>query len=322
MDKWKSKLFNHCFCYNRNGVVYTSVKGDRKSTNLKWKQANRQFALRIAEDRYRQLYSSDKTVADLKELYEELYISKLKPKRKKNVLYALNTFLSKNFTLSDSVAIREHIIKVKSESHYSNNTLAMYIGTVHHFFELGVEYEYLDKNPIKKSLIPKVVTVKTGFLSDNEVDAILDAIDGEELYRVVKLITLTGMRINEVLSIKEEDILKDHLVIHGKGSKERIFPLKAFPEVRKYLKPADRSYDSLKWELNKALKKTNTKRRNVAFHSFRKYAINSHIISGMQLNIASQIFGHTIKVMEKHYLEALKSQKLNETIINQKKSAQ
>ena len=310
--KWKSRLYNHCFCFERNGVVYTSVNGDRKSTSMKWKNDNKDLALKIAEQRFRDQYETKKTIADLQNFYNEVHIKKLKPSRKSYTLSALKHLLKKNFRLNDIIGIRTHILNNVKTSDLSQNTLSGYIGVVQHFFKVAVENDFIEKNPITRSMKIKSKYKTEFFLSPEQLELVISNLKQDDMKELVRFISLTGLRINEVLQIKDKDIFEDHFIIHGKGGRDRIFPLDAIPEVREYLKEYNINYYTALGRLKSAFKKSNIHSYKLGFHIIRKFAINNYIRNGLSVNIASEIFGHKIAIMEKHYLEAMDSKNLNE----------
>lgn len=320
--KWKSRLYNHCFCYERNGVVYTSVNGDRKSTSMKWKNDNKDLALKIAEQRFRDQYETKKTIQDLQELFNEIHIKKLKHHRKLFTLNALRHLLKKNYPLRDVQGIRKHLLENIKKSNLSRNTLSAYMGIVKHLFRVAVDNDMMDKNPVTKSINIRPSYKTKHFLTDTQLVDIIDKFEDPLMKDLIKFISLTGLRINEALSIRAEDIHEDHFLIRGKGDRDRVFPLEAIPEAKEYVKVYNIKYSTALFKLKKSLRANGLDNKTIGFHIIRKYAINSYIRNGLSINVASEIFGHKIAVMEKHYLEIMDSKDLNEITKKQLSSAQ
>jgi integron integrase len=95
-----------------------------------------------------------------------------------------------------------------------------------------------------------------------EIKAVLDRMQGRELL-VARLLYGTGMRINECLGMRVQDLQFDQhrIVVHGKGSKDRYAPLPArleedlrrWLEGRKALYEADKAKNMHEVELPDAL---------------------------------------------------------------------
>lgn len=279
---------------------------------MKWKNDNKSLALKIAEQRFREQYETKKTIADLQTLYSEIHIKKLKKARKSFTLSALRHLLKKNLPLNDILAIKRHILDNVKNSDLSSNTLSGYLSVVQHFFKVAVENDYISKNPITRSMKIKANYKTKFFLSKEQLDLVISHLKQQEMKDLVTFISLTGLRINEVLSIRQGDIKEDHFMIRGKGGRNRIFPLDAIPEVRNYLKEYNINYHTALDRLKVAFKKSNIQSDKLGFHIIRKFAINHYIRNGLSVNVASEIFGHRIAIMEKHYLDVMDAKNLNE----------
>lgn len=123
------------------------------------------------------------------------------------------------------------------------------IATLRVFFNDLVEEEFIDEldNPMRriKNLKQEHKVIHT--FSDEEVKRILRDVT-EYTYSNVrdKLILIflfdTGIRVSELCNIKVQDITNKHIVIHGKGSKERLIYISRI--MRRYM----RKYEALKKE--------------------------------------------------------------------------
>jgi len=98
-------------------------------------------------------------------------------------------------------------------------------------------FSYLAKNKIIANNItdimdfPKIAHVLPDFLTLEEVDNLLNAVSGEDIYSlrdkaIFEIIYSTGLRVSELTNLKAENILSEELCIRciGKGGKERIIP--------------------------------------------------------------------------------------------------
>lgn len=120
-------------------------------------------------------------------------------------------------------------------------TLNNNIATLRVFFNYLVEEEYMEEknNPLRKikSLKEEKSIILT--FNDEEVQRIINDVK-EVTYSNIrdKLILImlfdTGIRVSELCNIKESDVSLRHILIHGKGSKERLVYISK--TMRKYMR--------------------------------------------------------------------------------------
>ena len=115
------------------------------------------------------------------------------------------------------------------------------------------------RDPTSLPVAQRVLAISTkrfdqpvvGFLSREEVDALLDAPDratwsGHRDAVMFAVFYNTGARVSEVIGLRVEDVLLDRasaLHLHGKGRKERVIPLlkSTASQLRTWFKHIDRS---------------------------------------------------------------------------------
>ncbi len=110
-------------------------------------------------------------------------------------------------------------------------TKAHYLTVVNSFYNYLVITKKLDINPCATIKMPKIEKKLPNFLTEEEVDKLLDI----KLYKpldyrnkaMLELLYATGMRISELVGLKESQIDFDECIIRimGKGKKERIVPM-------------------------------------------------------------------------------------------------
>lgn len=101
------------------------------------------------------------------------------------------------------------------------------------FFRYCVEEEYLRINPaakVKNVRQPKVL-IRT--FSEDEVLKMLNYHNGHDYISIrnkamLALFFDTGMRLNEVLTMRDDQIRDGYVVVWGKGSKERVVPFSPY----------------------------------------------------------------------------------------------
>lgn len=128
-----------------------------------------------------------------------------------------------------------------------NRTINNNIATLKVFFQYLVSEEFIDEqdNPMRRIRNLKEEKTVIVTFNDDEVSRIINDLK-EETYSNVrdKLILImlfdTGIRVSELCDIKDSDIARRHILIHGKGSKQRLVYISNI--MRKYM----RRYEGLK----------------------------------------------------------------------------
>jgi len=143
-------------------------------------------------------------------------------------------FMNNEFNIEDVESVRAIHIKnfiqmCQSTGKEINSTINGSIATLRVFFQYLVDEEYIEEleNPIRriKNLKEDKRVIVT--FNDDEVSRIINDVK-EETYSNIrdKLILIflfdTGIRVSELCTIKLNDIARKHILIHGKGSKQRL----------------------------------------------------------------------------------------------------
>ena len=132
-----------------------------------------------------------------------------------------------------------------SEKNISAKTLSRKIATIKSFFRYLVEQEILDKNITSGIVFPKLPKKLPSFLSEKEIKKLMEipkfhSKNPIKDKLILELLYSSGMRINELVSIKKQDIrLEEGLIkVLGKGNIERQVIIGSFAKksLKKYLK--------------------------------------------------------------------------------------
>lgn len=103
---------------------------------------------------------------------------------------------------------------------------ARMITTLKGFYRyLTEKAELLSNNPVATLDTPKIPKTLPSFLSLEESQRLLQAVDGRNKVRdycILSIFLNCGLRISELVGLDLPDIRPDHLLIHGKGNKERV----------------------------------------------------------------------------------------------------
>ncbi len=115
---------------------------------------------------------------------------------------------------------------------YSPKTQARKLSSIRSFFKFLVREGVITKNPALSIQFPKEKAYLPRFLSIEEVNRLLNAPDqktpiGMRDRAILELLYGTGIRVSELVELRLQQIRfsSGHVVVHGKGSKERIVPL-------------------------------------------------------------------------------------------------
>lgn len=101
------------------------------------------------------------------------------------------------------------------------------------FFKYCVQEEHIKTDPCAKVHNVKQPKVKIRTFNEEEIRGMLNYFSGRK-YTDIRNKTMlalffdTGMRLNEVLTLKQEQIYDDYILVHGKGNKERLVPVSPY----------------------------------------------------------------------------------------------
>lgn len=176
-------------------------------------------------------------------------------------------------------------------------------------------YLYTEKirkdNPCTNIDAPKVTKALPKFLSEKEVDKLIDtASDDLRLKAMLEVLYATGLRVSELISLKSSNIRKDgadfFVVVKGKGSKERMVPLNKLSieaiknyhariEKSDWLFPSGKSHITRQrfGQLLKELAlKANLDPEKLSPHVLR-HSFASHMLAhGADLRLVQELLGH------------------------------
>lgn len=121
--------------------------------------------------------------------------------------------------------VYEFLGYASGERENNANTRSRKMSCIRSYFKyLTVKAHKLEENPVKDAESPKKEKTLPKYLSLEESQALLKAVDGEFAIRDYCMITLflnCGMRLSELVGINIRDIHEETITITGKGNKQR-----------------------------------------------------------------------------------------------------
>ena len=119
-----------------------------------------------------------------------------------------------------------------SNRNVSSVTVQTYIRALRAFLSWCYLEGYISENIPKKFRLPKAQKKKIDILTDSEVEQLFRCLSGRDFisirnYCIVALMIDSGLRLNEVVTIRRDKIhiAEGYAIVNGKGNKERFVPL-------------------------------------------------------------------------------------------------
>lgn len=144
-----------------------------------------------------------------------------------NLIKISNYFKDKNISLLTEDDLRSFLYNSKEVS----KTKAHYLTVLKAFYNYLLDNNLIKTNPAANIKLPKIEKKLPKFLTEDEVDKLLDIRLTKPIdYRnkaMLELLYATGMRISELLNLTLSNYneVDASVKVMGKGSKERIIPI-------------------------------------------------------------------------------------------------
>ena len=126
--------------------------------------------------------------------------------------------------------LTSYVSSLRGKKSYRDTTTARKVAALKSFFNFLVQEETIDEDPTEFLNGPRVGRSLPKFLSEEEVERLLDqaakeeSAEGRRDWAMLELLYATGLRVSELVSLDVQDVnLHDgYIRCIGKGSKERI----------------------------------------------------------------------------------------------------
>jgi integrase len=255
-----------------------------------------------------------------------------------------------DFRLNDTIGISKYISKrvdeLLNKEGYSKSTLNMAISRLRSVFHFAIEANIMTNNPVKSWMKSKDVKHKFSICSRQQLNEFFSRMeefiaDKENVHRVktayrayyaIKLVSITGMRRGEVQKLRVEHIMKNKLIIDGKGDRQREFPYSINPALKPLLDDIlaygnrlsgstpyllGHSSPSAMGVLLESFKKAIglSDYKNLKYHAIRKLVENEMMNDDkLNDNLVRSLIGHTIVTQSQHYLNRLTAEEIEEIV--------
>jgi integrase/recombinase XerD len=238
--------------------------------------------------------------------------------------------------------IREYLDGLKNNG-FESSSVNTRLRTLKTFFAWLLENEYIGSNPMTK--IKKYIETKkiATILSADEREAIIVSCGKNlKLKLMVSLMLYTGLRREEVVNIRLEDINNCHLLIHGKGRKERVVAIHTYvcDLLNKYIAKRATDFEYLfcsrkagfgsqggEWHkltpqaiynaVKKACRLAGIDEEKVAPHTLRRTFSCDLARGGASSFQIQKALGHSSIITTERYLSAAGAEIADEALLNQ-----
>lgn len=180
---------------------------------------------------------------------------------------------------------------------------------------LTIKTKQLTENPVQNLDAPKIQKSLPRYLTLEECQKLLQSVNGKNKardYCILCLFLNCGLRISEMVGLNVNDIRQDHLLVHGKGSKERIVYLNAscrdaldvWLSERKSIPAIDKdavflstrrkrmSVDAVQVMVHNALLKAGLDASRISPHKLRHTAATLMLQNGVDVRTLQEVLGH------------------------------
>lgn len=196
------------------------------------------------------------------------------------------------------------------------STRARKVSTLRSFYKyLNVKAKLIDVNPLKDLDVPKIPATLPRYLSLEEAQSLLRAVDGknkERDYCIICIFLNCGLRISEIVGLNISDVRSDNIRVFGKGSKERVIYLNDstaqaindYLQVRKGIAAIDKNAlflsnrrtrmtrETVHSMVKKTLLKAGLDADKYSSHKLRHTAATLMLQNGVDVRTLQELLGH------------------------------
>jgi integrase/recombinase XerC len=158
--------------------------------------------------------------------------------------FILREELAENLLDVTRERLGRHYLAFLDTQNYAKKSIARKISSLRTFYDYLIKEKLIDTNIFLTLETPKIPKKLPKIIQDEEIEVLFKSIDrlkplGFRNYVLLDLLFSAGLRASELTDITIKDIQLDqeHILIHGKGSKDRYVPLheRLVSDLRHYL---------------------------------------------------------------------------------------
>jgi integrase/recombinase XerC len=213
--------------------------------------------------------------------------------------------------------VRSWLASLK-EHKISSKTINRKISALKSFFKYSARMGVIEQTPMSTIISPKINKRLPVFVEEKDINTLLNTVEFPDTWKgktdklAIHIFYNTGIRLSELLNLKESQISQSVIKVTGKGNKERIIPISKtlFALINEYLQAknqsdiADRNFLLVKENGRKLYSKylylivkrylgavttVNKKSPHILRHSFATHLTNN----GADLNSIKELLGHS-----------------------------
>ena len=229
--------------------------------------------------------------------------------------YLINSYESVLFKDVNLTHLRSYMVALL-ELQLAKSSVARKISSIKSFYKFLKKEQVIQSSPVQLLETPKIDKRLPAFLKEDEMINLFDEIKFEDSFGglrdklLLALFYQTGIRLSELIGLKNQDIRNQEIKVLGKRNKERIIPISdtIAQLIKKYLDLKTQSlfksnsffvsdqgnilYDKFVYrKVNYYLSKVSSKQKkspHVLRHTFATHMLNN----GADLNAIKEILGH------------------------------
>jgi integrase/recombinase XerC len=231
------------------------------------------------------------------------------------IIYLSTVYEIKNVVEVNHTIIRSWIVSLM-EQKITPRSVNRKITTLKTFYKFLLRQSIVIENPMLKIQAPKTSKRLPVFVEKEKMDTLLDNVDfgddveGQRNKLIIELFYATGMRLSELINLKQAniDLHSLQMKVLGKRNKERIIPFnrEIKNEIQKYIKTKEslpneflfetktgtKLYDKLVYRIITTylaqITTLDKKSPHVLRHTFATHMLNN----GADLNAIKELLGH------------------------------
>jgi integrase/recombinase XerC len=229
--------------------------------------------------------------------------------------YLSNFYDSLSLVSVDMIHVRSYMVELL-ELQLAKSSVARKISTIKSLYKFLKKEQVISSSPVQLLETPKIDKRLPTFIKEDEIINLFeefkfeDSFNGKRDRLILALLYQTGIRLSEIIGLKNKDVRVQEIKVLGKRNKERIIPISsivsslvvdylndknfAFPENNFFLvtDKGNKLYEKFVYrKVNYYLSMVSSKQKkspHILRHTFATHMLNN----GADLNAIKEILGH------------------------------